>query len=103
MPATGYLNRLSGEFSSRRRRVGGRAPARFGLFCARRGHMGANHGRVEHLHQVCSLARTCECLEKSEKSVEGAGLVQSTKPLPDAVPGPKRSGRVRQVMLWTTK
>src|SRR5208282_5107479 len=79
-------NRSSNESWLKIHRASDRAPDYFAPFCPRCRDMGAHHGRIEHLHQMCRLAQCCECIEESFKS---SGLAQAPKPLPDAVPMPK--------------
>ena len=49
--------------------------------------MGAYDGGIEHLHKMSRLAQS---RQRIEESFESSGPAQAPKPLPDAVPMPKR-------------
>jgi hypothetical protein len=57
-------------------------------FCAGRRDVSPHHGAVEHLYEVCRLARFRKQLEER---LEHTRAAQPPEPLPDAVPLTERS------------
>ena len=74
--------------------------ARLPPFCSSGGNMGADHGTIEHLHQ---MRRVAQPRQHGKIVLESTRLAQSVEPFPNGVPVAEPFRQRPQVMLWTIK